>query len=245
MTWNLYKNNFLSRLLIIYLIQLLIKSFDYSFGPFMDFTFRGFVFSISFISFSMLAWYFAEWLNEKIKDQMELVKLILNLILGYIIGFAINNGYRSGDQIFFDNEDLWKEISMFNPELTISLLLIYMIIYGIYEYLNIKLQKKDEQVKTETLKKENILAQYQALKNQIEPHFLFNSLSVLSSIVHTNTDLASEFIIKLSKTMRFIIEKNQFDLVSLEDEIAMVKDYFFLLKTRMLDIRCLTKILLN
>lgn len=232
MKWNLYKNNFLSRLIIIYLVQLMIKSFDYSFGDFSDFTTRGIIFSIYFISFYMALWYFADWLNEKIKHRGEVFKLLINMMIGYIAAFVINYGYRSGDNYFFNHTDTWEGVSVFNPELTISLMLLYMIVYGVYEYLNVKLQKKDEQIKTAKLQKENIFAQYQSLKNQIEPHFLFNSLSVLSSIVHTNTDLASEFIIKLSKTMRFIIEKNQFDLVTLSDEIAMVKDYFFLLKTR-------------
>jgi two-component system LytT family sensor kinase len=97
--------------------------------------------------------------------------------------------------------DTWKDIGNFNPELTVSLALIYIIGYGIYEYLKISLIKKDQQIKAEKLKKESISAQYQSLKNQIEPHFLFNSLSVLSSIIHSNTDLASDFLLKLSKTL--------------------------------------------
>jgi len=114
-------------------------------------------------------------------------------------------------------------------------MLIYTIGYGVYEYLNVRLQKKDEQLKSEKLQKENVLAQYQTLKNQIEPHFLFNSLSVLSSIIHTNSNLASDFVVKLSKTLRFILEKNQFDLVPLCEELKMVNDYYFLLKTRFND----------
>ncbi len=233
--WNYKWSSFLIRLGIIYLVQLMIKGFDYSFGHFLDFTFRGIIFSSSFIVFWMIIWYLAEWINEKIKYRGELIKLFINLIIGYAAGFLSNNIYRFGDIYLFDNTETWKDISIFNPELVIALLLIYMVVYGVYEYLNVKLQKKDEQLKKEKLQKENIFAQYQSLKNQIEPHFLFNSLSVLSSIVHTDSDLASDFIVKLSKTMRFIIEKNKFDLVTLKDEMAMVKDYFFLLKTRFND----------
>ena len=232
MKWKFSINTFVIRLVIVYLVNLMIKGFDYSFGHFFDFTFRGILFSTSFILFWLLIWYGAEWINEKIKPRGEVLKLMINLLIGYSTGFIYNNIYSLGDIYLFNNAEIWKDISIFNPELTVAFMLLYTLVYGVYEYLNVKLQKKDEQLKTEKLQKENIFAQYQSLKNQIEPHFLFNSLSVLSSIVHTDSNLASDFIVKLSKTMRFIIEKNQFDLVTLKGEMDMVKDYFFLLKTR-------------
>jgi LytS/YehU family sensor histidine kinase len=66
----------------------------------------------------------------------------------------------------------------------------------------------------------------------LEPHFLFNSLSVLSSIIHTDIDLAEEFILRLSKTLRYVIEKNELTLVPLKDEIQFAEDYFFLIRNR-------------
>jgi len=227
-----YKLHFLNRLIIIYLINLIIKAFDYSFGHFADFTIRGIFFSTGFISIWLFVWYFSEWMNQKTRKWSEILRLIINLTLGFLAGLITNISYKYSDIYIYHMYDTWKDISNFNPELTISLTLIYIIGYGIYEYLYVKLQKKDEQIKSEKLLKENILAQYQSLKNQVEPHFLFNSLSVLSSIIYTNTDLASEFVVKLSKTLRFILDKNQFDLVPLNEELKMVNDYFFLLKTR-------------
>lgn len=221
--------------MIIYLVHLIIKAFDYSFGHFTDFTTRGIFFSIGFISFWLAIWYFAEWVNGKIRNWSEVLRLVLNLLIGFSAGIITNISYRYSDIYIHDMYETWKDISNFNPELSISLTLIYIIGYGIYEYLQIKLVKKDEQLMAEKLKKENISAQYQSLKNQIEPHFLFNSLSVLSSIIHSNSELASDFVVKLSKTLRFILEKNQFDLVPLSEELEMVNDYFFLLKTRFND----------
>lgn len=232
MKWTFYKTTFLHRLIIIYLIQLVIKAFDHSFGHFAEFTTRGILFSIAFITFWAFVWYGAEWLNERIKHLGELIRLLINVAIGYVSGLITNMAYRNVDLYYYKNFETWEGNSNFNPELVISLMLIYTIGYGVYEYLNVKLEKKDEQLRSEKLLKENILAQYQSLKNQVEPHFLFNSLSVLSSIIHTNTDLASDFVVKLSKTLRFILEKNQFDLVPLKEELIMVNDYFFLLKTR-------------
>jgi LytS/YehU family sensor histidine kinase len=97
------------------------------------------------------------------------------------------------------------------------------------------IKTKDYHLKLEKLEKDNAVAQYLNLKSQIEPHFLFNSLSVLSSLIHTDVDLADQFILHLSKMLRYVIEKNEFMLVSLKEEISFVKDYLFLIQTRFED----------
>jgi LytS/YehU family sensor histidine kinase len=154
------------------------------------------------------------------------------MIVGYTASLTINSTYRWADTNLYNMAYYWKDINFYNPELTTSLLLIYMIIYGVHIYLEKSIAIKEHIIKTEKLEKENAIAQYMSLKAQIEPHFLFNSLSVLSGIVHTNPDLASDFIIKLSKTLRYIIEQNENKLVPLKEELTIVNDYFFLLKTR-------------
>lgn len=229
---SIFKYKLLVRISIIYLFHLVIKGFDYSFGHFLDFTPRGILYGLGFTFIWLLVWYFADWMNNYLIHQKALLKLIINIVIGY--GFSVITVilYRSGDVFLFNKKELWEEIPFLNPEFTISLLLVYLIAYGVNEYIQSKLTIKEEQLKSEKLKKENALAQYIALKGQIEPHFLFNSLSVLSSIVHSNADLASDFIVKLSKTLRYLIEKNEATLVLLEEELKMVNDYFFLLKTR-------------
>ena len=223
---------FLTRLFVVYSIQLIIKAFDYSFGGFFDFTVRGFVFTIFLIIMWVGGWYFAEYLNKKITDLTQIYKLLINIVIGYSITFSSNMGYRLGDSHLFGNADLWENIPNFNPEFTISMLLIYMMIYWFNEFFLVNIKIKEEEIKKQKIQKEFSDAKYLALKAQIEPHFLFNSLSVLNSIVHKNPDLASEFIIKLSKTLRYIVEKNSFKIVSLKEEMQLVMNYFFLLKTR-------------
>jgi LytS/YehU family sensor histidine kinase len=80
--------------------------------------------------------------------------------------------------------------------------------------------------------KENIIAQYAALKNQIDPHFFFNSLSVLSSLIYENTDLSAEFISHLSKHYRYILETESTNLVSLSRELDNLDSYFYLMNIR-------------
>ena len=225
-------HKFIFRFFVIFSIHLMIKGFDQSFGPFFEFAFRGIVFSIFFNSFWIIVWYGADYLNKRIASLGQFERLIINLVYGYSASFLTNYLYKMGDVHLFNNEHLWKDISFFNPELTISLLLLYFLGYSINGYYQNQIGIKEEQLKNEKLERENLLAQYRSLKAQIEPHFLFNSLSVLSSVVHSDANLASEFIVKLSKTLRYIIEKNEFDLVMLKDELTMVNNYYFLLKTR-------------
>ncbi|MBN2892256.1 MAG: histidine kinase [Bacteroidales bacterium] len=228
-------NRLLIRFFIVFSFQLIIKAFDYSFSRLFEITYRGTVFSVFFISVWILGWYFAEFVNKKIERRLQWVKIIYNVFIGYIIGLISVVGYRFGDVYLFDNSDLWVDIPLYNPEFTVSFLLIYMMIYGFNEFFNANMKAKEERINIERLQKENTLAQYMALKAQIEPHFLFNSLSVLNSIVHKDVNLASEFIIKLSRTLRYIIEKNDFTLVFLKEDIFIAEDYYFLIKTRFED----------
>ncbi len=223
---------FLLRFTIIYAIHLMIKGFDYSFDVFTNFTYRGFIFSTFFITLWMFVWYFAEFIYNKLRGKNQIIALIINMLIGYATSLFTNRTYRWIDINVFDRAYSWENINYFNPELTMSLLMFYLITYGINIYMEKNLTIKEHIIKTEKLEKENAIAQYMSLKAQIEPHFLFNSLSVLSGIVHTNPDLASDFIVKLSKTLRYIIEQNENKLVPLNEELTIVNDYFFLLKTR-------------
>jgi len=75
-------------------------------------------------------------------------------------------------------------------------------------------------------------AKYESLKSQLDPHFLFNSLNVLVSLIEEDTDKAQKFTTSLSKVYRYVLEQKDKDLVSLEEELAFAKTYMLLLKMR-------------
>lgn len=87
-------------------------------------------------------------------------------------------------------------------------------------------------LKAERQEKENILSQYETLKNQVNPHFLFNSLNALAQLVHDDPHLAEEFIKKLTKVYRYVLDFRDMILVSLEEELHFLENYFFLQKIR-------------
>lgn len=82
------------------------------------------------------------------------------------------------------------------------------------------------------LKEEKLIFQYETLKSQVNPHFLFNSLNTLSSLLPESANRADEFIQKLAAVYRYILENKEKNMVSVHDEIAFVKDYFYLQKIR-------------
>ncbi|WP_281322433.1 2TM domain-containing protein [Flavobacterium aestivum] len=75
-------------------------------------------------------------------------------------------------------------------------------------------------------------AKFETLKNQIDPHFLFNSLNVLSSLIEENPDNAQRFTTSLSKIYRYVLEQKDKELVSVAEELSFAKTYMNLLKMR-------------
>jgi len=82
------------------------------------------------------------------------------------------------------------------------------------------------------LREENLIFQNETLKNQINPHFLFNSLNTISSLIHSQPESAENFINNLSSVYRYILENSQKDKVKLKSELEFITDYFNLHKIR-------------
>ena len=94
---------------------------------------------------------------------------------------------------------------------------------------------REAAVSEEKLKNELLDYQYKSLVNQVNPHFLFNGLNVLTSLVHDDPDLAVKFIQQLSKVYRYTLENRDRDLVTFEEEKKFIESYLFLLKIRFED----------
>lgn len=127
---------------------------------------------------------------------------------------------------------LWTAVGRMNYGLTlvISMSIFYLLLN---RKSNLRIRKMELQA--EQLRKQNALAQFEALKNQVSPHFLFNSLSILSSLVHVDANLSEKFIDQLSKAYRYILEQKENDTVSLKTELNFLESYAFLLKIRFED----------
>jgi sensor histidine kinase YesM len=84
----------------------------------------------------------------------------------------------------------------------------------------------------EQLKKANLQTQFEGLKHQVSPHFLFNSINTLSSLIHEDKERAEKFIDEMSNVYRYLLRNNEEELVTLESELKFIQSYYHLLKTR-------------
>jgi len=85
---------------------------------------------------------------------------------------------------------------------------------------------------TEALKKANLQRQFEGLKSQINPHFLFNSLNTLSSLIEEDPDQAEEFVEELASVYRYLLRSNDMQTATLGAELDFIQSYFHLLRTR-------------
>lgn len=86
--------------------------------------------------------------------------------------------------------------------------------------------------KSEALERESLVAKYEALKSQVNPHFLFNSLNTLTGVVEDDKEKAVLFIKKLSDIYRYVLEQKDKELTDIQDELDFVENYIYLAKLR-------------
>lgn len=110
-------------------------------------------------------------------------------------------------------------------------LTIYMFLYLLYQTYNSQQIKFElEQIRTD-----NLNAQYELLKQQINPHFLFNSLNTLKSMIDIKDESSGDFVVRLADFYRFTLDNRKMDLIPLKKELAILDAYVFLLTSRFED----------
>jgi len=103
----------------------------------------------------------------------------------------------------------------------------------LFNLLYFSMKQRDQMAKQmEDLKKEMLVSKYSSLKNQISPHFLFNSLNTLTSLMYENRDLASDFLSRLASSYRYILDNTEEDVVSLKKELHFLDSYIFMMNIR-------------
>ncbi|MEH6408821.1 MAG: 2TM domain-containing protein [Leeuwenhoekiella sp.] len=112
---------------------------------------------------------------------------------------------------------------------------ISMVVTAIFYFFYYYKCKKEKQVKEQKIIARTASAQFDALKNQLDPHFLFNSLNVLTSLIEENPEHALHFTTSLSKVYRYVLEQKNKELVTVDEELAFAKTYMSLIKMRFED----------
>jgi two-component system, LytTR family, sensor kinase len=119
----------------------------------------------------------------------------------------------------------WLGIALINLIPSVIIMLIYESAYFFNRW-------KEYIQQTEMLARENIYSQLEVLKNQVDPHFLFNSLNTLSALIEPDNESAQEYLSRLSDVYRYVLSSKDKTTVSLQEELQFVDAYLHLNKVR-------------
>jgi hypothetical protein len=143
------------------------------------------------------------------------IRIITEIIIG---GKSFNQFLK--DETFID----------YGPSMLVALVVI-SVFYIFYYYKH----GQEAKVKEQKIIAKTASAQFDALKNQLDPHFLFNSLNVLTSLIEENPEAATRFTTSLSKVYRYVLEQKNKELITVEEELKFAKLYMSLIKMRFED----------
>lgn len=232
---------YLSIFLILNGVHYLYKFYDRSFSSLWQYDLRGIFFHLFFLFFGWMVWETGIWMTNRINrlvrnyfgQTMRFVILGVVLLV-YCIGFTALYGevYYNLFFVFIHQEKLWADYVVLDRELTVMMVIISLIIIGFHSFIFYFRNWQEAEVMAERLQKENIRSQFETLKHQIEPHFFFNSLSVLTTLVHKDADLAAQYINQLSKIYRYVLEVRDETVVPLSQELDFLNAYIFLMTVR-------------
>ncbi|MBR4837424.1 MAG: histidine kinase [Bacteroidales bacterium] len=193
------------------------------------FSFERFLFHISasFILVFIILVYNRKILSFSFKRKyIDLLIIVIgSLIIGGVlgIGFVYTRAalfqYPEGASMYF----IMRDSLVRNLTLTSAVLLVVQLLRSQY-------YQKTIAVENEALRSENILTRYEALKNQLDPHFLFNSLNTLQSLISLDTEKAENYLQQLSSVLRHTLQNKE--ITSLEDELKCVHAFCDMMQIR-------------
>lgn len=180
------------------------------------------------------------WLDRRWKWEEAPVKRLslqigLNTVHSFLLMFIIISGYSFMLSLLLPEAVRKAQVSGAYPAIK-NLVYVFIVIFLLYQVAYITFyffrQWSHALVEKERLEKENISSQLQALQAQVNPHFLFNSLSSLVSLIETDKGLAIQFVQELSDVYRYLLQQKSERLVHVCDELKFINSFIYLHKAR-------------
>ena len=160
------------------------------------------------------------------------VRFVLHLMSGIFYSLIVLNvAYFLFKYLLTDEPPVWSQVfvtNVYGTAIFIPLFSIYFSLYFLGHW-------RRSLIATEKAEKANIKAQLLSLKDHLDPHFLFNNLNILSSLIDIDVDRSQEFLAKFAEVYRAILMSKDEDLMLLSEELAFMESYIYLLKTRFRD----------
>lgn len=152
---------------------------------------------------------------------------LLRFVTGFLANTAVCLGIVVGSAVFIFHSG--NEATLKITILFVVSIFIYEIFYGWFYSYRYFAYTQVEGVRLERYQME---LQFESLKNQISPHYLFNCLNTISSLLYKDSHMAEEFIRRMADTFSYVLSNQRRQLVPLRDEIEFVKSYYYLLQVR-------------
>lgn len=192
-----------------------------------QFSITMFITSTIWLSVNTIFWQIAKELQDFKHTFKRIIILIPCILITTFLVYSIDYYIL----MFLVLKKTSVDYDLFFTDVKISLIAT-TVVYITYECVFFYTNWKKSILLSEKLLKENAIAQYESLKNQINPHFLFNSLNTLTAIIPLDTDKAVDFVQKLATSYRYLLTMREKELVDLQSELEFVNSYLFLVKTR-------------
>lgn len=164
-----------------------------------------------------------DWFNKPIRKIIALL-LAVSFYTIPVSALLLTGWYH----VFAKGNVQWDTV--FTATLIIMICVVF--ITHVYETVFLVRDSESEMLRNAQLERAKVQAELEALKNQIDPHFIFNSLNTLSHLIEERPSKAKQFNDNLADVYRYILQNKSRDLVFLQEEITFIKDYFSLLKIR-------------
>lgn len=166
------------------------------------------------------------------KDRFTKKRLIIGALASFLVSLFVIFLLRIFEDVVIEKQSIAVFIQNEKPaNYVVAIVITFIVTLGIHAFYFYKAFQENK-VKEQKVIAGTASAQFESLKNQIDPHFLFNSLNVLSSLIEENPESAQKFTTSLSKIYRYVLEQKDKELVSVQEELNFAKTYMNLLKMR-------------
>ena len=155
-------------------------------------------------------------------------RIIISVVLTFVSVYLLSDLFFAVKRLLTDSGNPNKFVLLYffrDIFMAAVVLLCVYVIKGFYV-------KQAVLIENEKLINENLQSQYQSLKNQVSPHFLFNSLTALKELIDEDPDNARQYVSHLSMLLRYTLQSNEYKTVLLSEELESVRSYLYLIKMR-------------
>jgi sensor histidine kinase YesM len=166
------------------------------------------------------------WLQNPLKRLIVQFFITIGFSLLLIVAAILLTGFFWHQKI---TSDYFIETGIFMMKIAFSFVFLGSLISNAIMFFK---NWKEAAVQQEKLKREQLALQYETLKSQVNPHFLFNNLNALTSLINSNPDKAIDFVKQLSEVYRYVLDQKDHELVALETELKFLESFIFLQKIR-------------